>query len=318
MELSRRRFLTTVGALAMGTALPPPVTRRLPADLDLLHEHSRSLAQRLRSSMPPLLVLGDARCRLDRLETLLVGATGWQRTRLHRTAALTASIAAHASCLADDPHTLWLLDRADQHARDANDGPLQAQALLLRAAHVGEAAYAVDVGTENGRQLLITALRHAGSPHLLRALIRYELAWEYAALGERKAAHAELVAADVEHGLATAVPDVIEIDSRTLPVLGAGLRGSVLRRLSLHDEAIVASTHALSDGPVQWQSFRMLDIARCHAAKGEVDAAAAVLEEAYLLHRQAGLRHRQGRVRAIRASLPDSTALRQLDAVICG
>ena len=265
-----------------------------------------------------MVVLGDARASLDSIEILLVGATGWQRTRLHRTAALTASIAAHASCLADAPRTLSLLDHADQHARDANDGPLQAQALLLRAAHVGEAAYAVDAGSENGRQLLITALSHAGSPHLLRALIRYELAWEYAALGETKAAHAELVAADVEHGLTTVAPDVIEIDPGTLPVLGSGLRGSVLRRLNLYDEAIAASTHALSDGPVQWQSFRMLDIARCHAAKGDVDAAAAMLEEVYLLHVQAGLTHRQGRVRATRALLPDSTAVRQLDAVMHG
>jgi hypothetical protein len=94
-----------------------------------------------------------------------------------------------------------------------------------------------------------------------------------------------------------------------------GFRGSVLRRLNRHDEAIAACTRALT-GPTQWQTFSMVDIARSHAAQGDVDAAAAMLEDAYLLNASAGLVQRQGRVRAVRALLPDSVAVHQLDAVM--
>jgi hypothetical protein len=63
----------------------------------------------------------------------------------------------------------------------------------------------------------------------------------------------------------------------------------------------------------------MVDIARSHAAKGEVDAAAAMLEDAFLRNVAAGLVGQpQGRVRAARALLPDTTAVRQLDAVMRG
>jgi hypothetical protein len=49
-----------------------------------------------------------------------------------------------------------------------------------------------------------------------------------------------------------------------------------------------------------------------------VDAAAASLRDAYVLNREAGLEQRQGRVRAVRATLPDAPAVRQLDDVLEG
>jgi hypothetical protein len=104
--------------------------------------------------------------------------------------------------------------------------------------------------------------------------------------------------------------------SRTL---GANHAGSVLRRLHLYDDAVTASTRALAVPACCWTTYAMVDIARSHAAKGEVDAAAAMLEDAFLRNVAAGLVGQpQGRVRAARALLPDTTAVRQLDAVMRG
>lgn len=316
MDLSRRSFLGTLGGLAAGSALPLSMTSRLsPSALDALHAHSQSLALRLNGT-PPLTILRDTRTQMSGVEALLPVATGWQRSRLHRTAALTALVAARASRWADTPDTATLIDRAEAHAQDANDGPLRAQALMLRGRQVGEAAYAVDAGSPSRQKLLIQALNVAGSPYILRAIIRYELAWQYAALGDSRAALMEVGAADIEHDRAAPDPDVVESadGGRTLP---GGYRGAALRKLRLYDEAITTCTHDLT-GPPQWQTPAMVNIARVHAATGDVDAAAAALEEAFLRNMQAGLAQRQGRVKAVRTLLPDTVAVRQLDAVMYG
>jgi hypothetical protein len=324
MSLNRRSFLTTLGILAAGSALPLPMRHRIsPNAFDRLHRHSQSLAQRLDSG-PPLLTLDAAMSQLRDVETLLPAAAGWQRTRLSRTAALSALVAVRASRHADTRWTEVMIDRADHHARDANDGPLLAQALLYRARHTGEANYAMDAGTQAGVSLLTTALHEAGCRRdqaALRAVIRYELAWECAALGDIRGARSELASADAEHDVATATsPDVVVVCAEVLSsrTLGAQFGGSVLRRLHLHDQAIASSTRGLV-GPPSWTTPVMVDIARSHAAQGDVDAAAAVLEEAFLTNVSAGLVGQpQGRVRAARALLPDTVAVRQLDAVMRG
>jgi hypothetical protein len=322
MELSRRAFLSTLGSLAAGVTLPPAMAGRISPDtLEQLHEHARSLAQRTRAT-PPLVILRETRVHLLHLETLLLGAAGWQSTRLHRTAALTALVGARAARLAASRHTASLLDRAEEHAGSAKDGPLRAQVLLYRARHRGESGYALDAGSTEGERLLASALRAAGSSRaqaILRAIIRYELAWELAALGDTRMAMVEVTAADVDHSLATDAPDVVEVADRgwRSPGFASAYRGAVLRRAGLHHQAL----ETFSDVPA-WPTLlrtpSMVEAARAHAAVGEVDAAAATLRDAYLLNAGAGLVQRQARVRAARALLPDTAAVRELDAVVDG
>jgi hypothetical protein len=293
----------------------PMVSKLSPGALDALHGYSQSLVLRLNGT-PPLTILHETLTQINGVEKLLPVATGCQRSKLHRTAALTALVAARASRWADTRYTATLIDRAEEHAQNANDGPLRAQALVLRGRHVGEAAYAVDAGSPERKRLLMEALSVAGSPHLLRAIIRYELAWQYAAVGDSRAALMELGAADIEHDRASPDPDVVESadGGRKLP---GGYRGATLRKLRLYEEAITTCTDDLT-GPPQWQTSAMVNIARVHATRNDVDTAAATLEEAFLMIRQAGLTQRRGRVKAVRALLPDTVAVRQLDAVMFG
>jgi hypothetical protein len=301
------------------------VRRRIsPTALDRLHGYSQSLAQRLESAPPPS--LDAALTQLRDLEALLPAAAGWQRARLSRTAALTALVAVRESRHGGVGWAEGMIDRADQHARDANDGPLLAQAHLYRARHTGEANDAVDAGTQAGAALLTAALDAAGlrrEDAALRAVVRYELAWEYAALGDSGRARRELAGADAEHAVATSTSaplDAVAVSSQVLAsgALGAQFGGSVLRRLHLDDDAIATWTRGLT-GPPSRTTPVMVDIARSHAAKGDVDAAAAMLEDAFLTNVSAGLVGQpQARVRAARALLPDTAAARQLDAVMGG
>jgi hypothetical protein len=320
MQTTRRGFLSTLGILAVGVALPPPLMARhlnLP-QLDELHHHAQSLAQQVHGT-PPIVILQSARAHLVDVEALLAAAIGRHRLSLHRTAGLTALVAAHASRWAARPRTATLLEQADQHAHSAGDGVLRAQVLVLRAKTAGEEAYAIDAGYTPAQRHLAAALAVAGPTPLLRAQIRYELAWDLAAAGDRHGALLELDAAEVDHDCATPAADVVEVADGTWRVRrwSSGYRGAVLRRLGLHGDAIAACSEVLQ-GPPQWQTSAMVDMARSHAALGDVDAAAASLEDAYLLNARAGLAQRQGRVRAARALLPDGPAVRQLDAVLRG
>jgi hypothetical protein len=171
---------------------------------------------------------------------------------------------------------------------------LGAQVLLLRAKTAGEEAYALDAGYTPAQK------------HL-------------AAAGDRHGALLELEAAEMDHDRATPAVDVVEVAGGAWKVRrwSSGYRGAVLRRLGLHGDANTASSQVLQ-GPPQWQTSAMVDLARSHTALGDVAAAAAALEDAYLLNARAGLAQRQGRVRAARALLPDAPAVRQLDAVLRG
>jgi hypothetical protein len=320
MQTTRRGFLSTLGVLAAGVALPPSLMGRHlnPAQLDELHHHAQSLARQVHGTSP-IVILQSARGHLVDVEALLAAAIGRHRLSLHRTAALTALVAAHASRWAAKPQTATLLERADRHAHRAGDGVLRAQVLVLRTKTTGEEAYALDAGYRPAQKHFAAALAVAGPTPLLRAQIRYELAWDLAAAGDRHGALLELDAAEADHDRATAAADVVEVADGAWRVRrwSSGYRGAVLRRLGLHGDAIAACSEVLQ-GPPQWQTSAMVDMARSHAALGDVDAAAAALEDAYLLNARAGLAQRQGRVRAARALLPDGQAVRQLDAVLRG
>ncbi len=318
MRIDRRGFLSTLCILASGVVLPPSLmARHLDAGhLEQLHTHAQRLAQRAHGA-PPVVVLGEARSHLVDVEALLAGALGRHRISLHRTAGLTALVAAYTSRWAGKRETAALLERADEHARAAGDGVLRAQAFVLRAKTAGEEAYAIDAACTPAQRLLGAALVVSGPTPLLRAQVRYELAWDLAASGDGRGALMELDAADAEVDRATPAHDVVEVADGVWKVRrwSSGYRGSVLRRLGLHEDAIAACS-AVLQGPPQWQTSALVDTARSHAALGEVDAAAAALEDAYLLNAAAGLAQRQGRVRAARALLPDAPAVCRLDAVL--
>ena len=154
-------------------------------------------------------------------------------------------------------------------------------------------------------------------PGILRSLIRYELAWEYAALGDSRAAYKELDAAEWEHDRATPSFDVVDVADGTWKIRkwSYSYRGAILARMNLHAEAIDTCSKVLMGTPL-WQTSAMVDIARSHALSGEVDAAASMLEEAYRLNVQAGLTQRQERIYTTRLLLPDCPSVCQLDSVI--
>ncbi len=321
-SITRRHFLFSVVTLAGGVLLPSPVMARTltPAHLDSLHEQARNLAQRSHGE-PPLVILREATDYLRDVEEFLPLTLGRHRVSLHRTAGLTALVGACcARWMSKRLLTTTLLERADGHARAAGDGTLRAQVLLLRSELEGESAYATDAGHLPSQRLLAAALAVAGPVPLLRSLIRYELAWDLAAVGDARGALMELEAADFEHDRATPAPDVVEFADGVwkLRRWAQGYRGSVLRRLGHHEDAIAASSEALV-GPPQWQTYVLVDVARNHSSLGNVDAAAAALREAASQNALAGLAQRQGRVRSARALLPDEVpAVRELDEVLDG
>ncbi len=325
MQTGRRAFLSTLGVLAAGLVLPPPLMARAlnPNQLDDLHAHAQGLARRVHFE-PPRTMLREAGEYLHDVETFLPLALGRTRTSLHRTAALTALVGAQASRWAGDGRTGGLLTRADDHARAAGDGAIRAQGLVLRAKQIGEAAYSVDAGSLPAQKLLTGALALAGPAPLLRALIRFELAWDFAAVGDCRGAMMELDAAETEYGRAAPAPDVVEAADGAWQerCWASGYRGATLRQLGVHEEALAACSEELNGGArlgaPSYQTFALVDVARSRAALGDVDAAAMDLSAAWRLNAQAGLTQRQGRVRAARKLLPSTLAVRQLDELMHG
>ena len=321
MHPSRREFLVSAGLLAAGSALPLPLMPTPPpALLDALHEQAQALARRLHAE-PPGVVLSAARAHRESVTAFLAQATRPARVRLHRTAALTSLVAAYASHWAGGPDVLTLLDEAETHAAEGDDAVLRAQVHLLRGLHIGGPARAVGAPSSEALHHFTRALRVAGigAPPVLRSLIRYELANEFALQRDARGAWMELDAADWEHQRAARAADIVDVADGTWRARRweCGYRGGVLRKLNRHDEAVAECSQVLH-GPALWQTGAMIDIARCHAVRDDVDAAAAMLEDAYLLNVSAGLVQRQRKVYVIRALLPDSTAVRQLDEVMGG
>jgi hypothetical protein len=111
MQTTRRGFLSTLGILPAGVALPPSLMARHlnPAQLDELHHHTQSLARHVHGT-PPIVILQSARSHLVDVEALLAAATGRHRLTLHRTAGLTALVAAYALRWAAKPQTATLLE----------------------------------------------------------------------------------------------------------------------------------------------------------------------------------------------------------------
>jgi tetratricopeptide (TPR) repeat protein len=204
---------------------------------------------------------------------------------------------------------------AQHQARAADDGPLLARAWLERAAAEGATALAIDAPSAAASRLVVAALDTAGTSQrqsALRASARFRLAWEFAAEGDERGALMELDAAAIEAERAGKPPSQFYDDG--WPALRSG---ATLRRLGRYVEAEATLTRALSGPPIR-TTAALSDLARVHAARGDADAAAAALEEAFLLVRAHGIAGRQYRILATREVLPECPAVRQLDAVMDG
>jgi tetratricopeptide (TPR) repeat protein len=319
MDPTRREFLSSFGLFVVGAHFPVSLMRDFPPDaLEALHEEARSLAQRAHGTHASD-ILREAHAQLNQYERL-ISVAGWRaRKQLHRTAGLTALVGAYAAWWSSGAETDLLLKVADTHAVAGSDPVVRAQVYVLKSQHISQEAHAIEAGSTEAVRLLTAALQitDATSPPILRSIVRYNLAWEYAAFGDTRAAHMELDAAEWEYEQATPALDVVSVADGAWKIRkwSHSARGGVLARLNLHREAIDTSSKVLIGNPL-WQTSSMVDIARSYTLLGEIDEASSLLEEAYLLNVKAGLVQRQERIYTTRLLLPDCPSVRHLDSVL--
>jgi hypothetical protein len=143
----------------------------------------------------------------------------------------------------------------------------------------------------------------------VRAGARYRLAWELAALGQGRAALAELEAADAEAEMASTAPDCIE--DADLRCGGASAwRGIAPRVAHRPQEAEAALPQAIATRPSPATSLVVL--AKVKVDTDEVDAAVAALEDAFLVARAVGDARAAAEARAVPRDLPGCAAVRSL------
>jgi tetratricopeptide (TPR) repeat protein len=309
--VDRRRFLGVAGGTL--AALWLPTVRKSPLAPEQLHRRAQQAAASARTRGPAA-TLREASDLLTLAETatFLAPLTASRRS-LHRTASLAALTAAQAAQRAQRPAAGDYVKRADAHAHQAGDGPLQAQALMLRRDQDGEAGHMLGVGSDRSIRLLTEALDRAGagrSSASLRAAIFYRLAWERAALGDQRGARLELQGADISAELAIEAPDFLE-DEDLRGGGGVARRGSVLRHAGCHDEAETAISEALSTGAGS-AGVAHHHLGCLRAAQGDVDGAAAALEEGFLTARAGGNIQAARYIRATAQTLPVSTVTQGL------
>jgi hypothetical protein len=226
---SRRRFLVTGLSLAAGAFLPIEMTHS--AGLDELEARALAISRTVAEELGPAAALQKARGLHHLVSIALTTASrDYQRHRLLRASSSTALTAARASRWAGEGWTGWLIV-AENAAKEANDGPLLAMAMLERARAESEVTRLADQPFPAQYDLAIAALDHLGSSTRAtdsetRALARYRLAWELAAQGQRYEALAELATADMDAERAGWSAERI-----------AASRGNPLRRLGRLDEA---------------------------------------------------------------------------------
>jgi hypothetical protein len=182
--VERRQFLGLTGGVLASLWLP--VVRKSPVAPEALHRRTQQAAASARSRGPAA-TLAEAADLLTLAEVgTVIAPQAASRRSLHRTASLAALTAALAAQRAQRPAGDYVR-RGDAHAHQAGDGPLQAQALMLRRDEDGASGHAVGAGSQRSIRLLTAALEAAGagrSTASLRAAILYRLAWERAALGD--------------------------------------------------------------------------------------------------------------------------------------
>lgn len=301
--MERRDFLAAALGLAGVTLLP--------ADVNAWPDAAEGLAQEVNV----VAKAGDANPNrtVRRAATLLMDAETLlpmvprQRLLLHRAAGTAAIVLARCQRWTGQPFGR-ALGLAEAHARDAGDGPIAAEVLHIRARHCGEAEHAFDLSSPICARLLTHAIEVAGTGAegaAVRASAHFDLAWEHAAAGATTTA--------LQH---------LDMASGRGEVMGTATerRGSIPRLIPGHEtDAEQEFMDVLgSPCPPVRHANALTNLARMHATAGDIDAAAAALEEAWLVNRSARCGGRQWRVRAIRRGLPDIPAVRQLDGVMHG
>jgi hypothetical protein len=309
-NVDRRQFLGVTGGVL--AALWLPAVRTSPLAPEALHRRAQMAAASARTRGPAA-TLREAADLVTLAEAGTVIAPGMASQRsLHRTASLAALTAAQAAQRAQRGDAADYVRRADGHAHQAQDGPLCAQALMLRRDQDGEAGQAVGAGSQRSIRLLTAALDAAGagrSSASLRAAILYRLAWERATLGDQYGALQELQGADVSADLAVENLDYIE-DRDLRQGGGAARRGSVLRVARCPQQAEAALTEAL--GTRQGTAWVLLNLGRLRTAQGDVDGAVTVLEEGFLDATASGSVKMQNLIRQAAQSLPHSAGTQSL------
>lgn len=311
--MERRQFLGLTGGVL--AALWLPAVRQSPLAPEALHRRAQQAAASARTRGPAA-TLREAADLLTLCEAGTVIAPGVaSRRSLHRTASLAALTAALAAQRAQRPSADYV-KKGDAHAHMCGDGPLQAQALMLRRDEDGAAGQAVGAGSQRSIQLLTAALNTAGSGRStasLRAALLYRLAWERATLGDTHGALQELQGADVSADLATENLDYIE-DTDLRRGGAAARRGSALRVARCQDEAEAALTEALTTRT--GTAWVLLNLGRLRAGRGDVDGAVAALEEGFLDARAGGSVKMQGLIRQTAQTLPASTTTQGLRELV--
>ncbi len=312
--MDRRTFLSLAGTLAGGFLLP--TVRGSPGHAEGLHARAQRVASEARGLRPTttLAAATDLLIVAETASLAMPGASG--RRSLHRTAALSALTAALAAQRAQRPAT-GFLTRARDHAEMADDGPLEAQALMLQRDEDGADGHLVGAGSDASVKLLRSALHAAGGGRdtaSLRAGILYRLAWERAASNDVHGALMEMEGADASLALASAsAPDYIE-DTDLRSGGAAARRGKALLVAGVTGEAEAALAEALSTR--LRPAGVLVDLAKARAAADDLDGAAAALEDGFLVAHASGSRRVETRVRAVASALPPSTATRELMALL--
>ncbi|MDB5063749.1 MAG: hypothetical protein JWM18_183 [Chloroflexi bacterium] len=301
--VDRRSFLLSSFTLLAGVGSGTPARVRAAGQnaaerlqRDVCGLDSVSPVDPARAARRASMLLMDAETLLPLVPTLSVP--------LHRSAASAALTAAKCQRWMGGPFG-GHLGAAESHATAAHDGPLLGEALLIRARHCGEEAHSLDMPSSLCSRYLTRAIEVAGGGREaagLRATCRFQLAWEYATEGSETTAMKHLAMASAEWGVTGSQ--------------ASRLRGDVLRLLpgqAADAESELCSGLGSHCPPVRSAGI-LIALARLHLADGDVDEAAGDLEEAWLANRSAGVRQRW--VMDVRRLMPDTLAVRELDAVM--
>jgi hypothetical protein len=310
--VDRRSFLALGGSIA-ASLLIPATMRGSPYAADALHRRAQHTAASARGARPAE-TISAATDLLTLAEVAAITSTT-SRLSLHRTASLAAATAALAAQRAQRPAGSFIAS-ALGHAKEAGDGPLRAQALVLKRDEDGAAGHSAGAGSAASVKLLSAALNAAGvgrETASLRAAVLYRLAWERAALGDVHGALQELEGADVSVELSGSAPDHIE-DGDLRGGGAAARRGKALVVAGLPVAAETALAEAMNTR--LHPAGALVDLAKVRAAAGDVEGAVAALEDGFLVARTAGDRRVEARARGVAAKLPDSAPVRSLKGLL--
>jgi transcriptional regulator with XRE-family HTH domain len=328
-DVKRRDFMHYVAAIGGGAVLDWERVSAMLADrrqpdehtLDELDELIRDCARRFHTDTPGR-SLPELRGHLASLRTML-GSPLPQETRVRvlRIASQAATLAGRCSRRADnrgDAYASYTLAR--DLAREAGDGPLQAQALIGTSMLYSTIPY----GSWGGSPVRALALLDAADvasgpagPPYVRTWLLARRAEERAAAGDALGAHRDLEAAVTALSAAAAPDDGLfsNWDGARL----AGFEGSCARLLGERGAAVARLEESLATASAELVADRssvQIDLAEVLVARREIDRVCALLIDALDSAQRTGLTSRLLRVAAVRRSLDPWSAdrsVRRLD-----